>query len=312
MTHAADILITLSTFGEYSDDPLRMLDESPFSYRVNDTGKRMEPERVVSFGKNCVGIIAGVETYSKEVLSKLPDLRCISRVGAGIDNIDLVYARQKGVSVLNTPDAPTAAVAELTLGMMLALLRRLTEVNETMHQRNWQRIPGRLLSGKTVGVIGLGRIGRRVAELVTAFGTHVIGTEPNPDEKWNRRHGVAIVKLPELLQRSDIVTLHAAGAADTPLFIGAEELAVMKPGAIFINVARGNMADDKALFAAIDTGHLGGAGLDVYPDEPYAGSLCDHPKVILSPHQATLTVETRISMETDAVRNLIRFLKNAP
>ena len=310
MTQAVDILITLSTFGEYSGEALRMIDESAFSYRVNETGKRMEPEQVVELGKDCVGIIAGVEIYSGETLSKLSDLRCISRVGAGIDNIDLVYARENRIDILNTPDAPTTAVAELTLGMMLALMRRLTEVNDIMHQRKWQRIPGRLLAEKTVGVVGLGRIGRRVAELVSAFGARVIGAEPNPDDKWAEHWGVEIYPFPELLKHSDIVTVHAARSVTTPVFLGKTELSSMKQGAWLINMARGNMIDDESLCAAIDSGQIRGAGLDVYPEEPYSGALCDHPAVILSPHQATLAEETRIEMETGAVRNLLQNLKN--
>ena len=311
MRHKVDILVTLSTFGEYSDEPIRMIDESPFSYRINETGKRMHPDRIIEIGKDCSGLIAGVEIYNKETLSKLPGLRCISRVGAGIDNIDLVYAREKSIDVLNTPDAPTAAVAELTLGMMLALLRRLPEINNLMHRRKWQRIPGRLLSEKTVGIIGLGRIGRRVAELVSAFGARAIGADPNPDTDWIGRQGVDILPLMELLSRSDIVTIHASGSVDTPVFLGKTEFYAMKQGAWFINMARGNMIDDEALFAAIDSGHLSGAGLDVYPEEPYTGPLCDHPRVILFPHQATQAVETRIAMETGAVRNLIQHLKNS-
>jgi D-3-phosphoglycerate dehydrogenase / 2-oxoglutarate reductase len=310
MVHPIDILVTLSTFGEYSDAPLGMLDNSLLSYRVNDTGKRMTPEQVIEQGKDCVGIIAGVEKYGPETLSALPRLRCISRVGAGIDNIDLTCAAEKGVAVLNTPNAPTVAVAELTLGMILAVLRRLPEVNEAMHRRRWRRIPGRLLSGKTVGVVGLGRIGRRVAELVSAFNARVIGTDPYPDKQWAHGHGVGMVSLPELLGQSDIVTLHAAGGTDPPLIFSHEEFAAMKPEALFINMARGSMADDQALFEALESGHLCGAGLDVFPDEPYTGPLCDHPQVILSPHQATLTFETRTEMETGAAKNIIGYLKN--
>jgi|TARA_B100000315_G_scaffold96543_2_gene88711 D-3-phosphoglycerate dehydrogenase len=306
-----DILITLSTFGEYSNEPLRMIDESLFSYRINETGKRMNPDRIIEIGKDCVGVIAGVENYDGETLEKLTKLCCISRVGAGIDNIDLVFARKKGIAVLNTADTPIAAVAELTLGMMLALLRRLPEVNDLMHRRKWQRIPGRLLSEKTVGIIGLGRIGRRVAELVSAFGARVIGADPNPDNDWRERQGVDILPLMELLSRSDIVTNHASGSVDTPVFLGKTEFYAMKQGAWFINMARGNMIDDEALFAAIDSEYLCGAGLDVYPEEPYTGPLCDHPRVILFPHQATLAVETRIAMENGAVRNLIQYLKNS-
>lgn len=312
MNQRPDIYVTLSTFGEYSEEPIRMLDQSGLSYELNKSGSRMEPAEIEKTCYPCIGIVAGIERYTKETIHQMPNLRCISRVGVGIDSIDLGYAREKNIAILNTPDPPTQAVAELAIGMMLALLRRLPEVNQSMHQRKWQRFPGRLLFNKTVGIVGLGRIGRKVAELVMAFGARIIATEPNPDTNWIRNHGIEILSLPELLPRSDIVTVHASGTAGTPINIGDTEFAGMKSGAWFINMARGNMVDDTALFAAIDSGHLNGAGLDVYPDEPYTGLLCDHPRVILSPHQATLTVETRIAMETGAVKNLIQHLKNPP
>lgn len=310
MKKGFDILVTLSTFGEYSNVPIRLLEESPFSYEMNNSECRISPDQVVEMGGRCIGFISGVEKYTEETMSKLPELRCISRCGTGIDNIDLNYAQKKSIAILNTPDVPTDAVSEFTLAMILALLRRLTEVNDHMRQRKWQRIPGRLLSGKTVGIIGLGRIGRRVAELAMAFNARVIGVDPHPDVKWLTRHGVEILDLPDLLRRSDIVTIHAAGASEMPLLLRTAEFAAMKKGALLINMARGEMIDDGALFDAIDTGHLGGVGLDVYPSEPYTGQLCGHPKAILSPHQATLTIETRISMETEAVKNLVEHLKD--
>ncbi|RJQ53520.1 MAG: hypothetical protein C4530_17930 [Desulfobacteraceae bacterium] len=309
MTEFAEIFVTLSTFGEYSEQPIELLKGSGFSYGLNDSGKRMTPEEVSSVCGHCSGLIAGVEKYDACTLSRLPELKCISRVGAGTDNIDRVYAREKGIAIMNTPDAPTAAVAELTLGMILSLLRRLPEVNDAMHVHRWQRFPGRLLSGKTVGIIGLGRIGRRVAELVATFGARVIGTDPDPDIGWMRRNDVKIVTLPDLLTQSDIVSLHAAGSKETPLRLGHSEFSVMKRGSWFINMARGDMVDDRALHAALLSGHIAGTGLDVYPGEPYSGPLCDHPGAILSPHQATLTMETRVAMETEAVQNLLEYLR---
>ena len=310
MTQQADILVTLSTFGEYSDEPVQMLNKSRYTYRLNASGKRMDPKQVLDMARESIGLIAGVEKYDADTLAAFAGLRCISRVGAGIDNIDLAYARENGIAVLNTPDAPTVAVAELTIGMMLAMLRRLPEVNDVMHQRKWQRIPGRLLTGKTVGIVGLGRIGRQVAELVSAFGVTIIAADPYPDAVWVKRQGIDVLPMMDMLSRSDIVTVHAAGSAETPLFFGNNEFSAIRPGGWFVNMARGDMMDDSALFAAIESGHLSGAGLDVYPEEPYTGPLCDHPRVILSPHQATLAMETRIDMETGAVMNLLQYLEN--
>ncbi len=286
-----------------------LLEQSGFTFRTNPYGRRMEPDEVVELGRHSRGLVAGVEIYTADTLAQLPKLRCISRNGAGVDNIDLNEAKRRDITVLNTPDEPTIAVAELTLAMILALLRQLPKVDSMTHERKWQRVTGQLLAGRIVGIIGLGRIGRKVAELVQAFGTVVIGVEPFPDMDWVRTNEVEIVDLATLLRRADIVSLHASGTPEHPLYLGAAEFAQMKRGAWVMNMARGNMVDDIALNEALTSGHLSGAGLDVFPEEPYRGPLCDNERVILSPHQATLTVETRVAMETRAVQNVVQFLR---
>jgi D-3-phosphoglycerate dehydrogenase len=193
--------------------------------------------------------------------------------------------------------------------MMLGLMRQLPKVDTLMHERKWQRVAGNLLADKTVGIIGLGRIGRRVSELVQAFGAAVIGFDPYPDSAWLRERDVELLDLPALLACADIVSIHAA-SSDHPLRLGAAEFALMKQGAWLINVARGDMIDDRELSEALASGRLSGAGLDVFPEEPYGGPLCDSDRVILSPHQATLTRETRAAMETHAVENLMRYLRS--
>ena len=302
--------MTLSTFGEHSGEPIRSLEQSGFSFKLNTLGRRMKPDEVVKQGHRCRGLIAGVEQYSAETLSRMPGLKCISRCGVGVDNIDLKEAEHRGIAILNTPDEPPVAVAELTIAMILSLMRRLPEVDTLMHSKKWQRIPGNLLFGKTVGIIGLGRIGKRVAELVTAFGSKVIGFDPYPDETWLQRKAVESVQLPELLRRSDIVSIHASHLGTHSLFLGEDEIMQMKQGAWLINMARGDMCDDRALHRAVGSNRLSGAGLDVYPSEPYSGPLCDNDRVILSPHQATLAVETRIAMEIHAVQNLLDYLRH--
>ncbi len=309
MSETTDILVTLSTFSAESETPLRLLEQSNLTFRTNPYGRRMKPSEVVEFGRGCRGLIAGVETYSADILAQLPELRCISRCGSGIDSIDLEEAKRRGIAIRNTPDEPTAAVAELTLGIMLALLRQLPKVNSLTREREWQRVAGRLLEGKIVGVVGLGRIGRRVAELVRAFGALVVAADPFPDLNWVRAQNVELLDLSVLLARADIVSIHAAQSLEQPLHLGTTELAMMKQGSWLINMARGDMVDDVALAEALASEHLRGAGLDVFPQEPYTGVLCDSDRVILSPHQATLTAETRVAMETRAVENVISYFQ---
>jgi len=311
MNDSVDILVTLSTFSTDSEEPLRLLKESSFTFRTNPYGRRMEPGEVVELGRRSRGLVAGVERYTADTLSRLPKLQCISRSGSGIDNIDLVEAERRGIAVLNTADEPTAAVAELTLAMMLALLRQLPRLDLLMHERKWERLTGHLLAGKMVGIIGLGRVGRRVTELVQAFGAIAVGTDPYPDAEWARAHDVELLELPDLLACADIVSIHASTSSNYPLCLGAAELAQMKRGAWLINMARGDMVGDTALSEALASGWISGAALDVFPQEPYLGPLCNSDRVILSPHQATLTVETRTSMETRAVKNLVQYLRAA-
>lgn len=312
MSADVDIFVTLSTFAAYSDEPQRLLKESEFSFFVNPFGRRIKSEEVVSIAPNCRGVIAGVEPYSAHTLGQLPRLQAISRVGSGIDSIDLQEAKRRDIAVLNTPDEPAIAVGELTLTMILALLRQLPKVDALTHDRQWQRVPGNLLAGKAIGIIGLGKIGQRVVELVEPFGVSVLAVEPYPDGEWAAAHKIQLVDLPELLAGADIVSIHAARSAEDPLFLGPAEFTQMKPGAWLVNMARGDMLDDVALNEALNSGKLSGAGLDVFPQEPYTGPLCDNPRALMTPHQATLTIETRVAMETNAVVNLLEFLRVNP
>ena len=262
----------------------------PFS--VNTSGKRITTAELVAQAADATVAIAGVEPYDASVLAQLPKLRCISRCGAGTDSIDLGEARRRGIAVLNTPDVPTEAVAELAMAMILSLARRLRQQANLMGRREWRRLEGHLLAGRRVGLVGLGRIGRRVVELLQPFRAAVAAADPGADRVWADAHGVALITLDELLATSDVVSLHAARSGAHPLRLGAGELARMKAGAVLVNLARGGMVDEAALHEALTSGRLAGAGLDVYSEEPYRGALCDLENVVLTPHDATLTVET--------------------
>lgn len=177
-----------------------------------------------------------------------------------------------------------------------------------MQARRWERLETHLLGASTIGIVGLGKIGRRVAELCRAFGARVIGYDPSPDPPWLTKHAVTLVGMDELISTADIVSLHAARSLGTPFSLTSESLARMKVGAAVVNLARGGMVDEGALYDALKSGHLSGAALDVFGEEPYAGPLCDLPNVILTPHSAALPVEARALMETQAVENALRFL----
>jgi D-3-phosphoglycerate dehydrogenase len=302
------VLIALSTFVEHDRAPLDLLERSGRPFRIHDTGKRITTPELLDEGRDAAVIVAGVEPYDAPTLEQLPALRCISRCGVGTDAIDLAAARARGIAVLNTPDVPTAAVAELALSMFLALSRNLRRQANLMQAHQWKRLEAHLLGGRTVGIVGLGRIGRRVAELCRAFGANVIAHDPFADAAAAAAAGIALLPMDELLARADIVSLHAARSATHPLVLDAAAFARMKRGVVVVNLARGSMVDEPALIDALRSGHVAGAGLDVFSSEPYDGPLCDFEQVILTPHSATLPVETRAAMELECVDKALRFL----
>lgn len=303
------IYVTLSTFAEYDEGPRRLLEESGVPFRIHDTGKRITTPELLAGGRDAAVVVAGVEPYDRATLDALPALRCISRCGVGVDAIDLDAAREKGIAVLNTPDPPTNAVAELALSMMLSLSRNLPRQAVAARARQWTRLEAHLLGARRVGIIGLGRIGRRVAQLVRAFGAEVWAADPAPDMDWCDRAGVRIVALDAILDGCDIVSIHAARSPAAPLRLDRDAIGRMRRGAILISLGRGDMVDETALHDALVSGHLFGAGLDVYSSEPYDGPLCGLDNVVLTPHAATLTVETRSAMERECVANALAFLR---
>jgi D-3-phosphoglycerate dehydrogenase / 2-oxoglutarate reductase len=241
-----------------------------------------------------------------ELLADLPQLMLVASYGAGYDTIDVSACTQSGVGVVNQAGGNAEGVAEHAVGMMLTLLKRIPEAAAAMRGGTVQRreaFMGRELAHRTVGIIGLGHIGRRVAEIVrTAFGCHVLAYDPYVDALECNVRGAERCSLGRLLVESDIVTVHCPLTAETRYLLGAEQFAAMKPGAIFINTARGSIHDESALHDALSTGRLHGAGLDVWEREPPLAShpLLAHPAVLVSPHTAGVTQESRERVATMA------------
>ncbi len=298
------IAVALSTFAEYDRTPLELLKN--FDCVMNETGKRLNREEVVALCRGCEGVVAGIEPYDAYVLERLPELRFISRCGVGLDTIDLKKAGARGIRVFNTPDAVIQPVAELTIGMTFDLLRKLSFHTAMLRNKTWKKIAGSMLQGRSVGVLGLGRIGRRVAELFVKLDARVYGADLFPDARWAAAHAVSIVSVDDILKTCDIVTIHLASDTENPFCLGREQFAMMKMGSVLINTARGKFIDEDALYESLRSGHLAGAALDVFREEPYSGRLCELDTVVLTPHVATLTAESRAAMELEAVRNLIR------
>jgi D-3-phosphoglycerate dehydrogenase len=296
--------------GEISHKPFDLLHENDCEVINNPFGRKLTEDEVIELAKDCIGIVAGVEPLTKRVMDALPELRCISRVGVGMDNVDLEYAKSKNIVVVNTPDGPTRSVAELTLAMTMSMLRRVPQAYAVLKNRQWKKQTGNLIFGKTVGIIGLGRIGRMVAKLFRGIGNTVIGFDPYADKQWAKEKGVSLVPFEEVLSQADVLSLHIPGNKDKTPVIGEGEIEKMKKGAFLVNLSRGGVVDETALYHALKSGKLAGAAVDVFTQEPYSGQLCELDNIILTPHIGSYAKEGKLQMEIDAVNNLIHALKN--
>lgn len=248
--------------------------------------------------------------FTREVFEACPKLRLLSLWGTGTDNVDLEAAAGHGVTVTNTPSVSAPAIAEHCLALMLAVARRIVELDAEVRRGAWPKGFVTQLTGKTLGVIGLGAIGSRFARLGQALGMKVIAWSFHPKPEL----GFEMVPLERLYRESDVVSLHLRLSPATERMIGRNEFAMMKPGAIFLNTARGPIVDEEALVEALASGHLGGAGLDVFAVEPLPAG---HPltrlnNVVLTPHSAGVTREALEAGLSLALENVENFLAGAP
>lgn len=303
------ILVTTSSFGKEDSSPIDMLCEAGYEVVLNPLGRKLTENEVLNLLSDVkpVAMVAGVEPLTARVLGSVPFLKVISRCGIGMDSVDLDAAKKIGITVMNTPDGPTRAVAELTVGMMLNAMRKITEVDSAIRSGQWRRPMGRLLGEQTVGLMGCGRIGSAVAALLKPFGPRMIGYDP-----FVKDHPlVSIVSLTEMLKESDLVSLHIPYDQSVYHLFNKEKINKMKKGALLINTSRGGIVDEEALYDAIVSGHLGGACLDTFEKEPYTGPLTELGQVVLTPHIGSYAKEARIKMEKDAVYNLLSVIKNS-
>jgi len=299
------VLISTSTFNLNNFVGLDDLKKAKIEVRLNPHGKRLTRDQVLELlDDKTVGLIAGLEQLSAEVLKPAKSLKVIARVGTGLDSIDLVAAKKLGIEVLNTPDAPTSAVAELTLAHILGILRNVGSTDRQIRLGNWQGQMGSLLATKTVGVVGFGRIGRQVAKLLSSFGSKVVVCETNL-----KVTDFEVCALDDLCRRADVLTLHLPYDESTHHLIGEKQIKMMKPGSFVVNVARGGLIDEAALLKALETGHLAGAALDCFEVEPYSGPLSKLDNVQMTAHMGTYARETRDLMEQEASRLLMDCLR---
>ena len=297
------IAITTTTFGEYDKEPLNLLDMNGFNVKLNPYQRRLKKDEVIELCKDAIGIIAGTETLDVDIMETLTTLKVISRCGAGINNVSLVEADRIGIKIYNTPDAPTTAVAELTVGLIINLLRKVSWMDKELKMGQWKKRMGNLLYEKKVGIKGMGRIGTKVVELLKPFGCEIAYADPFVE---NGLLGLQRLSLKDMLCWADIVTVHV-GVGEK--LIGKKEFQCMKKGALIINTSRGGVVDETVLYEDLKNGRLSGAAIDVFEQEPYTGPLKELENVILTPHIGSYAKEARVEMEKQAVENLLKGLR---
>ncbi|TFG27113.1 D-glycerate dehydrogenase [Candidatus Thorarchaeota archaeon] len=277
-------------------------------------------EEIIQLAKDCTGLVTLLsDTIDKEAIERLPKLRVISQYAVGYDNIDVKYATEKGIIVTNTPGVLTETTADLTWALIMATARRIVEADRYVREGRWQvawgpeLLLGTDIHGATLGIMGMGRIGYSVAKRASGFNMKVLFYNRSENEFTKKivTEGAQSTDFEILLRESDIVSLHIPLNSDTYHMIGRREISMMKQGAILINTSRGQVIDEKALDEALKTHHLGGAGLDVFDEEPInpKNSLLNHPNVVITPHIGSASVHTRATMAQMCAENLIAAMK---
>ena len=277
----------------------------------NPQTRPMEAEEVLELLDGVDGYIAGLDYITAEVIGRAPEsLKVISRYGAGVDRVDLEAAKAKGITVTNTPGTNAVAVCELAFGLMLSLARAIPRLDNAVKKGEWPRNNGIELAGKTLGVVGFGAIGKNLAKRARAFGMDVIAYDPYFDTAFAAQYDVAQKSLDEVIAGADFISLHVPLTKETQYMIGEDAISRMKDGAFVINTARGGLVDEAAAAKALQSGKLGGIGLDAYEVEPVTDSpLFGLDNVVMTPHTGAHTNEAIAGMGIMAAQNLIDVLQ---
>ena len=294
------VLITTSSFGKAVSEPLDVCKEK-CEVILNPYGRKLTTEEFVELSVDVDGVIAGVEAITRDALLQRPNIKVISRCGVGMDSVDLDACKELGVKVYNTPNAPVDSVAELTVTVMLDLLKNVSNMNAQMKGGQWNKMSGCMLKDKKIGIIGMGRIGQQTASLLQGFGVEIAYTDiAKKDLSYPYMTKV------ELLEWADIISIHSSACDEGRHIIGEEDIWHMKKDAYLVNTSRGKFVDEGALYQALKEHRIQGAALDVFAEEPYKGELCSLDNVVLTPHVSSSAKEGRAVMELEAVHNLFK------
>lgn len=305
------VLVTPTSYAKHDPRLKSELAAAVGEVIYNPTTRPLTSAELRDLLPGCHGFIAGLDTIDRAALAAADGLQVIARYGVGVEKVDLEAAREKGVRVTNTPGANSTSVAELTLGLLIALARQLPTAAQATRVGEWPRLAGMTLEGKIVGLLGFGSIGKQVARRLRAFDCTVVAFDPLADTVFAREHGVELLPQAEVVRRADFLSLHLPVLPDTRGLINTALLAQMKPGSFLINTARGELIDEAALLDALTSGHLSGAALDCFSAEPpgAANPLLALPQVIATPHMGAHTDGATSAMGWMALRDCLAVLR---
>jgi len=305
------ILSISKPFGRISKDPLKVLSEIDHELISVPFEQVISEEDLVHMVKGMDGIIVGVDLVTERVIEAADKLKVIAKHGVGVDNIDIAAATKKGIAVTNAPGSNTDAVADLAIGLMLAIARKVPYAHHTTIEGNWYRIFGTEIYKKCLGIIGLGAIGKAVARRAMGFDMEILAFDVYPDYEFAKKYRIKFVSFEELLQRSDFISLHVNLSSATRGLISEKKLKMMKKGAYLINTARGAVVNGKALYKALTEGWIAGAALDAFEEEPPKKNyeLFKLENLIATPHMGAYTDEAVRNMGMAAARNVVDVLK---
>ncbi len=304
--------VTSYPYGISSPDAVDHLRAAGFEVRLSPHERKHTTEETAALLGDVDVLLAGTEPLTAETLAAgLPRLKHVARVGVGLDGLDLAFCKANGIAVTYTPDAPARSVVEQVFGLLISLSRRLVEAHEGLRRGEWNRLTGVLWEGKTLGILGCGRIGKQVALIAHAFRMKVIAHDIDEDLEWAAANDVTYCSLDELLKQSDALTIHLPLTDETDHIMDAQRLRQLKTGAFVLNTCRGEVLDEDELLACLQDGHIAGAALDVYHKEPYTGPLAQLPNVFLCCHQGSCSHDGRYLMEVGSADNAIKWQTGA-
>ena len=303
-------LITTVPFADKNNLPIELLKNANIEFLINPLNKKLTEDELSEMISDFDVIIAGTEPITKKVMDSATNLKMISRVGIGLDSVDLLAAERRGIIVSYTPDAPAPAVADLTMGLMYSLLRKIHEANIQLHQGKWHRYFGKRLTDCSIGLIGVGRVGMQVLNNLQALGCnriHYYDKKVRLNVENNEQ--VVLSSVEEIYRMCDVISLHLPLDIETKNMITIKEMRLMKKNACLINTSRGGIINERDLSIVLKERLIAGAAIDVFEDEPYDGELVKHDNCILTSHMGSMTADCRARMEIEATEEVIRFLK---